>query len=1050
MLLGRCCYLRHRLYAEKGSKRAFQLGEFSGAVVPENAPQHVFDILDKNGVEYRTYNPSMPGDRQRVIQEFHGEQDVLFQRGQVGMTNYGAGDAVNALMAKGMEEFNAGNAHGLDLIQWGLQQGIDYVKKIVGDLAEGVNILPTFGRFKGDDEPTFYFTVENLPDEKLPAFMYGVSRVADEKFTQRAIIVSRRVSENTPYGPIEVNGIKGYVEPTLVIKFDNPLTSEQLNRISEIARDLEYDGFTMTPDDKGIEIMRVERYNKEYEPARFEGNFRELSRRLDAEGIHGLPEQSPREVWLVDQGAPSSGQRESTTYTGLAEHIRHIAGRAAEEIDRRIADNPYNPTIPEEYKNLISNKPESDTPRRIDAPEFKAWFKDSKAVDENGNPLTLYHGTQEVVDRFDVRRGGDRTNAPSAKEAIFFTNDASTAGDYSTMYGGRETTALQKETERLEKIAQRTGREKDWNAYYDAYSKYEEAELSGDYENSGANIVPVYLSMQNPLIHDFQGADYRETSYYELIKQAKENGNDGVILKNTYDPADKNNRKLLDVYAVFDPTLIKSTFNRGTWDANDPRILYQKGKGNVPEQPSFDFDAAINKRNMAKGAMWLERGKAVIAALENADVSTALHEPAHAWITTTMIPEDRGVVTTWLRDTNGMKDLPDDWMLDTDLPKYRDAHETFSRAFERYMREAELPLGAPEALRGVFDKIKTWLTDIYKQIKGSQIDVKMSPELVAMFEKNVLGEAPEKRTSVLDRVPEPPMRKARQASMFGEIPQEGGLFQAKELGPVFEEYHHDWRGAVDRLTKEQTGDARGALYHPEVGDIDLIWGYAGKNKGTSYGLAKLIKWHSEVLGDLQGIINNMEVVERTPGSITLKSNDYHRAVIKLDWYGEEKRWLLTAYYDAKSAAAAGRTIDIPSSMDEMTPSSSSDINSITSGNNEVNNPKKLFQEAENPAQPDNMPEVVKAQTGRMSQFTEQEAIRQGTMFDMRQEFGKKKTGTGTPQEGGLFQEAGRTPMDTPEFKTWFGESKVVDDSGNPLVVYHGESAEMEVFGRVLS
>jgi len=29
--------------------------------------------------------------------------------------------------------------------------------------------------------------------------------------------------------------------------------------------------------------------------------------------------------------------------------------------------------------------------------------------------------------------------------------------------------------------------------------------------------------------------------------------------------------------------------------------------------------------------------------------------------------------------------------------------------------------------------------------------------------------------------------------------------------------------------------------------------------------------------------------------------------------------------------------------------------------------------------------------------------------------------------------------DTPEFKRWFGDSKVVDTKGNPLVVYHGTS-----------
>lgn len=34
---------------------------------------------------------------------------------------------------------------------------------------------------------------------------------------------------------------------------------------------------------------------------------------------------------------------------------------------------------------------------------------------------------------------------------------------------------------------------------------------------------------------------------------------------------------------------------------------------------------------------------------------------------------------------------------------------------------------------------------------------------------------------------------------------------------------------------------------------------------------------------------------------------------------------------------------------------------------------------------------------------------------------------------------------TPEFKRWFGDSKVVDDNGDPLVVYHGSEADFTEF-----
>lgn len=40
----------------------------------------------------------------------------------------------------------------------------------------------------------------------------------------------------------------------------------------------------------------------------------------------------------------------------------------------------------------------------------------------------------------------------------------------------------------------------------------------------------------------------------------------------------------------------------------------------------------------------------------------------------------------------------------------------------------------------------------------------------------------------------------------------------------------------------------------------------------------------------------------------------------------------------------------------------------------------------------------------------------------------------------------RTPaIETPEFKQWFGDSKIVDESGNPLVVYHGTAKSFDAF-----
>lgn len=44
-----------------------------------------------------------------------------------------------------------------------------------------------------------------------------------------------------------------------------------------------------------------------------------------------------------------------------------------------------------------------------------------------------------------------------------------------------------------------------------------------------------------------------------------------------------------------------------------------------------------------------------------------------------------------------------------------------------------------------------------------------------------------------------------------------------------------------------------------------------------------------------------------------------------------------------------------------------------------------------------------------------------------------------------FAKLGCDRTDTPEFRRWFGDSKVVDSEGRPLVVYHGTTADFTVF-----
>lgn len=76
----------------------------------------------------------------------------------------------------------------------------------------------------------------------------------------------------------------------------------------------------------------------------------------------------------------------------------------------------------------------------------------------------------------------------------------------------------------------------------------------------GRNVMPVYLSIKNPYIANGPITGNAE----EFTNKLKQQGYDGVI-----NPAN-------GFYVAFEPTQIKSVYNKGTFDANNPNIYYQE------------------------------------------------------------------------------------------------------------------------------------------------------------------------------------------------------------------------------------------------------------------------------------------------------------------------------------------------------------------------------------------------------------------------------------------------------------------------------------------
>lgn len=171
---------------------------------------------------------------------------------------------------------------------------------------------------------------------------------------------------------------------------------------------------------------------------------------------------------------------------------------------------------------------------RTDSDAFKRWFGASKVVDADGKPLVVYHGTKGDVEAFDASRFGQNDSGWYG-HGVYVSADKMMA---------------------------------------EAYAGWDE--MSGA-APEGGNVMPVYVSLQNPYYFKSDKTIATDTEGSRaLTERLKAEGYDGVIVQNSY--ADGVEGQFFEVVA-FSPTQIKSVNNRGTWDAGDARILYQSGGG---------------------------------------------------------------------------------------------------------------------------------------------------------------------------------------------------------------------------------------------------------------------------------------------------------------------------------------------------------------------------------------------------------------------------------------------------------------------------------------
>jgi phage-Barnase-EndoU-ColicinE5/D-RelE like nuclease1 len=116
-----------------------------------------------------------------------------------------------------------------------------------------------------------------------------------------------------------------------------------------------------------------------------------------------------------------------------------------------------------------------------------------------------------------------------------------------------------------------------------------------------------------------------------------------------------------------------------------------------------------------------------------------------------------------------------------------------------------------------------------------------------------------------------------------------------EFGPIYKGIKG--KQAIDFLISQKEGEIENALHHPQIGNIDLIWGKGGER---GYGLAKIFEKHPEAIEKLSESILRGTIVDELPGRIIMINKENNqRSIIDLQFNNKLKTWIVTSYIPLK-------------------------------------------------------------------------------------------------------------------------------------------------------
>lgn len=233
----------------------------------------------------------------------------------------------------------------------------------------------------------------------------------------------------------------------------------------------------------------------------------------------------------------------------------------------------------------------------------------------------------------------------------------------------------------------------------------------------------------------------------------------------------------------------------------------------------------------------------VIALMKGADLSSFIHESGHFFLevqadlaariqglitdSDTVSAGERQIVADMdtLLTSFGITGTPDQSALTTwltmSLEEKREHHETFARGFERYAMEGTAP---SQALQGAFQRFRSWLIQVYKQL--SNLNVQLTDDVRGVMARMLASDAA--------------IQQAQDARAMGPLfqtPEQAGMTPEE-----FAEYHALAQLATDRAVSEL--DARLLK--------DMKWLSNAKDKALKARQKQVAALRSEVMIEVRG------------------------------------------------------------------------------------------------------------------------------------------------------------------------------------------------------